>query len=132
MGNSVLRHVFGVVALTTAGCNAENGSGGHGIADAGVIAGVVKLGPIMPVCREGVPCDGVYKGAKVVVTGGRGGAVAHVTADDKGEFWADVAPGTYSVSVDVQGILPHCQTADVIVPARQTVRIEIDCDSGIR
>lgn len=123
--------VLGVVALATAGCGAESGGDGHGIPDAGVIAGVVKLGPIMPVCREGVPCDGIYKGAKVVVTGRRGG-VARVTADDKGEFWIDVAPGTYSVSVDVQAVLPHCRAADVIVPARQIVRIEIDCDSGIR
>jgi hypothetical protein len=132
MRNEALWLVLGVVGLATAGCSVESGGGGHGIPDAGVIAGVVKLGPIMPVCREGVPCDGIYKGAKVVVTGRRGGVVSRVTTDDKGEFWADVAPGTYSVSVEVQAVLPHCQAADVIVPARQIVRIEIDCDSGIR
>ncbi len=100
--------------------------------ESGVIKGVVKLGPIMPVCREGVPCDGVYKGAKVVLRALGGQVVKRVTADDKGEFWMDAPVGNFDVAVDVEGPLPSCTPAQVSVKARETVRVEIDCDSGIR
>ncbi len=103
-----------------------------GSMEAGVVAGLVKLGPIMPVCREGVPCDGVYKGAKVVLRTPGGQVVKRVTADDKGEFWMDAAAGRYEVGVDVEGPLPSCTLEQVSVKARETVRVEIECDSGIR
>jgi hypothetical protein len=100
--------------------------------EAGVITGLVKLGPIMPVCREGVPCDGVYKGAKVVLRSLGGRVVKRATTDDKGEFWMGAAVGRYEVGVDVEGPLPRCTPAQVSVEARGTVHVEIDCDSGIR
>jgi hypothetical protein len=103
-----------------------------GSMEAGVIAGLVKLGPIMPVCREGVPCDGVYKDAKVVLRTLGGQVVNHATADGKGEFWMDAAAGRYEVAVEVEGPLPRCTPAQVSVGAGETVRVEIDCDSGIR
>ena len=111
--------------LTLGACGAEP-------LESGVITGVVKLGPIMPVCQEGVPCDGVYKGAKVVLRTPSGQAVKRVTADDKGEFWMDAPAGRFDVAVDVEGPMPTCTPAQVSVKARETVRVEIDCDSGIR
>ena len=103
-----------------------------GFMETGVVEGVVKLGPIMPVCREGVPCDGVYKGAKVVLRAPGGQVVKRATADDTGAFWMDAPTGRFDVAVDVEGQLPSCTPAPVSVAARQTVHVEIDCDSGIR
>jgi hypothetical protein len=100
--------------------------------ESGEIKGLVKLGPIMPVCQVGVPCDGVYKGAKVVLRTSSGQAVKRVTADDKGEFRIDAPVGSFDVAVEVEGPLPSCTPAQVSVKARETVRVEIDCDSGIR
>ena len=101
--------------------------------DAGTITGVVRLGPIMPVCQQGVPCDGVYKGAKVVVRRQGGGAgVLRTIADDAGAFQVSAAPGTYSVGVEVEGMLPRCTPVDATVGVRETVRVTVDCDSGIR
>lgn len=100
--------------------------------DTGTIAGVVRLGPIMPVCRQDVPCDGVYKGAKVIVRRQGGAEVLRTIADDAGAFQVNAAPGTYNVGVEVEGMLPSCGTAEASVRARETVRITIDCDSGIR
>jgi hypothetical protein len=103
-----------------------------GSMETGVIEGLVKLGPIMPVCREGVPCDGVYKGAKVVVRAPGGQVVKRTTADDKGAFSMDAPAGHYEVGIDVEGPLPRCVPAQVSVEARKTAHVEIDCDSGIR
>ena len=103
-----------------------------GSMEAGVIAGLVKLGPIMPVCREGVPCDGVYQGAKIVLRSPGGQVVERATADDKGEFRMDAAAGRYEVAVDVEVPLPRCTPVPVFVAAATTARVEIDCDSGIR
>lgn len=104
---------------------------GHG-AGRGVVAGVVKLGPIVPVCRVGEPCDGVYKGAKIVVRALQGGAVHRTTAGDDGTFWVDALPGRYEVAVEVAGPMPSCTPVEVAVAVGKTVRVEIDCDSGIR
>jgi hypothetical protein len=114
--------------IAIAGCTEQD----HAAAAYGVIVGQVKLGPIMPVCREGVPCDGVYKGAKVVVRARDGAVASRATADDNGEFSADVPAGTYTVAIDVQGPLPSCSSAEATVAARSKARVAIDCDSGIR
>jgi hypothetical protein len=103
-----------------------------GSMETGVIKGLVKLGPIMPVCQVGVPCDGVYKGAKVVLRTPGGQVVKRATADDKGEFRMDATTGLYEVGVEVEGPMPSCTPVLVSVKARETVRVEIDCDSGIR
>ena len=115
--------------LAQQACSAEPTGPGVG---RGVVAGVVKLGPIVPVCRESEPCDGVYKGAKVLVRAMQGGAVHRTTAGDDGTFWVDVLPGRHEVSVEVAGPLPHCAPVEVAVASGATSRVEIDCDSGIR
>ncbi|MFM9864850.1 MAG: carboxypeptidase-like regulatory domain-containing protein [Micropepsaceae bacterium] len=103
-----------------------------GSMETGVIEGVVKLGPIMPVCQVGVPCDGVYKGATVVLRTPGGQVVKRATADDKGAFWMDAPTGRFDVAVDVEGMLPSCTPVPVLVEAGKTARVEIECDSGIR
>lgn len=103
-----------------------------GSMETGVITGLVKLSPIMPVCREDEPCNGVHKGAKVVLRTPDGQVVKRATADDKGEFRMDTAAGRFEIGVDVEGPLPSCTPVQVSVTARETVRVEIDCDSGIR
>jgi hypothetical protein len=100
--------------------------------ETGAIKGLVKLGPIMPVCQVGVPCDGVYKGAKVVLRAPNGQALKRVTADDKGEFWMDAPVGRFEIAVEVDAPMPSCTPAQVSVKARETVHVEVDCDSGIR
>ena len=117
-----------VVVLAAAGCDAGMGRAGGG----GAIAGRVTLGPIMPVCREGVPCNGVYKNAKVEVHAASGPVVARTITDANGDFRADVAAGTYKVAVAVDGMLPRCTEAEAVVSQGQTVQVAIDCDTGIR
>jgi hypothetical protein len=108
------------------------GACGGGSRETGVIEGEVKLGPIMPVCQVGVPCDGVYKGAKVILQTQAGQVVQRATADDRGEFRMGTPVGDFQVRVEVPGPMPTCTVADVSVRARETVQVAIDCDSGIR
>ena len=110
------------------GCSVETEAG----AATGTIKGHVSLGPIMPVCRVGTPCDGVYAGAKVAVRTAGGTVVARSAADQRGEFQIDVSAGAYVVGVEVSGPLPHCSQTDVTVAAGQMSKADIDCDSGIR
>lgn len=115
-------------ALLAAGCNADVGQA-DGV---GTIAGRVTLGPIMPVCRVDVPCDGAYKDAKVEVKTKSGAVAARATSDANGDFRLDVAAGAYTVAVAVEGMLPRCGEVEAVVAQEQTVRVAIDCDSGIR
>jgi hypothetical protein len=117
-----------ITVCIAAACNAEVGQAGGG----GTIVGHVTLGPIMPVCREGVPCDGVYKGAKVEVRTKSGTVVAQTKSDDNGDFRIDVAPGAYTITIAVDAMLPSCSTAEVVVSKGQTATANIDCDTGIR
>jgi hypothetical protein len=79
-----------------------------------------------------VPCDGVYAGANIVVRDKGGDEVARTVADDKGEFRVSVSAGARVVGVSVKGPLPRCGAAEVVVVAGQSVRADLDCDSGIR
>ena len=117
-----------MVLCVLAGCSAE--TTGH--AAWGIVKGRVSLGPIMPVCHEGVACDGVYAGARIVVRAQSGKLGARATADQKGEFSLDISPGEYVVAVEADGSLPRCSRADVIVTAGRTTQANIDCDTGIR
>jgi hypothetical protein len=121
--------VAALLLLSVGGCGAETAQ--HS-GDGGAIAGLVTLGPIMPVCREGVPCDGVYKGAKVLIRDKNGKAATRVVADDNGEFRAEVPAGAYTVEIEVGNMLPSCSSATAMVVVRETVSVKIDCDSGIR
>ena len=120
--------ILSAVVSVLAGCGLEAEQGG----ERGTIEGRVMRGPIMPVCREGVPCDGPFAGAKIIVRATRGGAEARTVADQAGGFRVDVAAGRYSVGVEVEGMLPRCSQVEVTVIAHETERADIACDTGIR
>lgn len=86
----------------------------------------------MPVCREGVPCDGPYAGAAVVVYDERGSVLGSAVADEKGAYRVSVTAGRVVVTVDVSGPLPHCSRVPAKVTPRATAHVDIDCDTGIR
>lgn len=106
-------------------CSAETSGGG-------IIEGHVSRGPIMPVCRDGVPCDGVYADAKIVVKDKAGAVAARATADRNGDFKVGVRAGAFAVGVDVSGPFPSCSQVDIVVVDGATVRADVDCDTGIR
>jgi len=91
-----------------------------------LVKGTVTIGPLTPVCRVGVPCDG--PAPKVVLTFTSGARVVHATTGADGAYTVRLVPGTYAVTPS-KGMR--------ITPARLTVggvagRRNFAIDTGIR
>jgi hypothetical protein len=96
--------------------------------------GVVRRGPIAPVCRAGVPCDAPAP-VKLVLSRARadGGSVYWLRSDEKGRYRIALPPGIYRVGTGKKptigsGIKPHA----VHVRAGRWDRIDFFVDTGIR
>lgn len=64
-----------------------------------LLHGTVRIGPIAPVCRSGVPCDKPASRARL--TFAHGTARVHVTTDRLGRYSVRLAPGTWTVRANV-------------------------------
>ena len=93
--------------------------------------GVVKKGPITPVCRVGVPCDAPAEVTLVFSRGGR--EVARVRSSKTGHYRIALAPGVYDVRSTVRiGIQKLPKPHAVHVRAGHWDRINLFFDTGIR
>lgn len=93
------------------------------------LTGTIRQGPIEPVCREGVPCDGPVAGEFVLREGPR--TVARFVSDSTGHYLVYARPGAYQVvPVDPIGLGP--QARDVVVGADGLTVQDLDFDTGIR
>ena len=88
---------------------ASSGTTGSGL------YGVVKKGPITPVCRVDVPCDAPFSASFTVQQNAR--QVAQFRSDASGQFTVFLNPGPYIVvpSADAPIISPERQTKSVTV-----------------
>jgi len=92
-----------------------------------LLHGIVRIGPTMPVCQSGVPCD--KPAAHVTLTFTRRTAHVRVTTDARGRYRVKLAPGTWTVRARVgMRIAP----ARVVVPRALTWRRDFSIDTGIR
>jgi hypothetical protein len=102
-----------------------------GAAPASGVRGVVKKGPIMPVCRVGVPCDAPVKVTLLFSRGGR--VVAQTRSDAKGRYRIALSPGSYDVRTKERiGIRQLPSPHTVHVRAGHWDRIDFFIDTGIR
>ena len=93
--------------------------------------GIVLKGPIVPVCREGVPCDAPAQVTLVFSRFGRDTARARTTA--AGRYRVALAPGYYAVrTVERIGITPNIRPAHVHVRNDHFDRLNFSIDTGIR
>jgi hypothetical protein len=93
--------------------------------------GVVKKGPITPVCRVGVPCDAPVAVILVFSRGGRN--VARVRSSEQGRYRVGLEPGFYDVRSSVRiGIQKLPKPHAVHVRAAHWDRINLFFDTGIR
>jgi len=93
--------------------------------------GVVKKGPIRPVCRVGVPCDAPVE---VILVFSRGGhEVARVRTSEKGRYRVGLEPGFYDVRSSVRiGIQKLPRPHAIHVRLGHWDRINLFFDTGIR
>lgn len=106
------------------------------------VIGRVILQPTCPVEEAGKqPCTGPYAGAEVLMTNDETNALYSTVTDERGLFAIEAVGGSYTVSVNVQGALPNCQTAKVIIPEvvpaifpwpETREYLQLSCDTGLR
>jgi hypothetical protein len=110
------------VGLLVPASEATNGNG---------LYGVVRKGPITPVCRVGVPCDAPVRVTLVFSRLGRD--VARVRSTETGRYRIALAPGLYGVrSVEKIGVGRVPTPPAVHVRAGHLDRIDFRFDTGIR
>ena len=92
--------------------------------------GVVRRGPITPVCRAGVSCDAPAAG--VVLTFARAGAVKTTRTAAHGNYRIDLVAGIYAVRTSAKPFGRIPRPAKVHVRAGHSDRIDFAIDTGIR
>lgn len=93
--------------------------------------GVVRRGPVQPVCRVDDPCDEPAAGARLrFLRAGR--LVLQVVTGPKGGYRARLRAGTYAVRTDQKpfGAIPSPATVRVF--AGRFRRVNFSIDTGIR
>ena len=118
-----------VFAFLTIAC------GGAGAPPAGSgIEGMVTIGPLCPVQREGIPCPDKPFEATIVVEDHGGNEVARVDSDRDGRFRVLLAPGRYSLVPQEPNprVPPYAEEQQIEVTPDAFTQVTIQYDSGIR
>lgn len=113
----------GILLLTSASAMAATG-----------VSGRVTVSPAHPgPQRIDESGSAPMQGASILILGAQRSVVAHATTDADGRFSVTVAPGEYSVEVDVgKARLPRCGTVPASVKDGEIAKVELECDSGMR
>ena len=101
----------------------------------GTLAGNVTIGPLCPVEPCSISRDQIiaaYAARPLMITTTGGTIVASVTADPDTGYSISLRPGTYVVDIRHQGIGGGNLPKTVIIRAGETIRLDINIDTGIR
>jgi len=120
--------VLAILTALTLGCGSA-GSAGSGTGTG--LRGLVKRGPITPVCRSNVPCDEPARGVKLVFTRS-GKVVATATTNQKGWYRVTLRPGRYSVRTNRRGFERKTSPSAATVPSDRFARRDFHIDTGLR
>jgi hypothetical protein len=122
---------FALAVLTalTLGCGSAASESDIGVS--GGLKGRVMRGPIMPVCRIGVPCDEPARGVKLVFSRS-GKVVATATTNQKGWYRVTLRPGRYAVRTNRRGFERRTTPSSANVPRDRVARRDFHIDTGIR
>ena len=96
------------------------------------LRGIVRRGPVTPVCRVAVPCDEPAAGV-VLVFSQSGRVVARATTGRAGGYRLVLRPGRYAVRTTRRtGIGSGVMPGSVLVPRGRVARVDFEIDTGIR
>jgi len=123
---SALRIACATAALLAlaAGVSASAETPGSGL------NGVLRRGPVTPVCVAERPCYVPLPNATIVFSGGA--SSKRVTTDRLGRYRVALAGGRYSVRAIIRGVVARVRPATVVVPTSHYARIGFLVDTGIR
>jgi hypothetical protein len=101
------------------------------------ITGIVTLGPLRPVVREGdtEPNEKPYPDAVILIKDANGDKIIkQIKSDQNGEFTVALFPNTYTLEPQTPGgsILPRASPQTVEVKQGQYTEVKIEYDTGIR
>jgi|GEM_PF-3190158 len=103
--------------------------------DSGV-EGVVTLGPVCPVMREGdTTCaDKPYvTDIQVIAIGSpKSSPLATITSDQEGKYKIMLPPGEYALQPVSGAVFPRCETKNISIEPAKIIEANLTCDSGIR
>lgn len=92
-----------------------------------LLHGTVRIGPTVPVCRQGVPCD--KPAARIGLTFTRGATSVRARTDALGRYRVRLAAGTWQVRASV-GM--RIEPVRFVVPRVASARRDFSIDTGIR
>ena len=122
---SRLRGWLTCALIATGAAAASGGSSG--------VQGAVTLSPT---CggpqREGVACNAPYADVELRLLASDGAAVASTRTSATGHYLMAAPAGRYRVQVMTPVRITRCPSPDVLVVAKQTSVVDIECDSGMR
>jgi hypothetical protein len=101
----------------------------------GTLAGTVTIGPLCPVEPCTISHDQIvaaYAARPIRITTESGTFVGSVTADPDTGYSISLRPGTYVVDIQHPGIGGSDLPRRVTIQAGDTVRLDINVDTGIR
>ena len=103
----------------------------HGTSPSG-LRGLVKRGPITPVCIADVPCDSPAANTRLLFF--RSGAqVSSVQTSATGTYRVTLAPGEYGVRIARKsGVGRKIEPSTVRVVRGRVLRVNFSIDTGIR
>jgi hypothetical protein len=110
---------------------AASGCGGKVVTDSGV-QGEVRIGPVSPVERQGVPNDAPYVATLRIKRAADGKVVAETKSAADGSFRVVLPPGGYVLEPVSGDPLPIARPQDFSVASGQFTTVWVDYDSGIR
>lgn len=95
------------------------------------IKGLVTIGPVSPVQRQGESGEAPYA-ARIVIRRANGGTVAEIGSGADGRFSVNLAPGRYVLEPQSPGVLPFAGPQEVTVEPHRFTEVTVQFDSGIR
>lgn len=107
------------------------------VTETGMLSGVVTIGPVCPVEREGVPCDippEVYTSRSIIVHSEDGKTeVTRRNFNVDGTYEFSLEPGSYIIDIAKTGIdsssdLPK----EILIKSGEVLELNFDIDTGIR
>lgn len=127
------RYILWLLPLTLACTSAEDPAPNTtGLSTSTGLDGVVRRGPIQPVCWPDAACDAPFSARFDVRSGEH--HITYFQSDSAGLFVVRLAPGEYSVTVDSAAPLLGVmwQTHAVVVGPAGLTHVELNFDTGIR
>lgn len=107
---------------------------GHVQTNSSGISGIVLIGPISPIVKEGEVNESPYPDALILILDSSGKKIMEVKSNKDGRFTTDLPPGKYILDPQTpeDRILPVGESQEVLVLEKAFTDVTIYYDSGIR